>query len=190
MTRAEHIEACARRLMDLLGKNSGDTADWPIRINADDDISSELCKCLNDLQDAIKQPHTMEEITNEELDAVEKALGKFDAQEQKKAQQLSADCQKSAQQIVFSLDMHIKAFLEKVEGKLPTAQEYADHGYILRSSEKDALFTQYLIWKNQRVFMSRALVDPAGITVKSGELPEEFWPAPLRAFIEHRRAEG
>lgn len=49
------IEGCARRLLDLLGENAGDNEYWPIKIKADDDISSELCQRLNDLQDALKQ---------------------------------------------------------------------------------------------------------------------------------------
>ena len=72
MTRAERIEACARRLMDLLNKNVGEkTADWPIHIGADADISGELCDSLNALQDALKMN---EEPTKEELESVEKVL--------------------------------------------------------------------------------------------------------------------
>lgn len=191
MTRSERIEACARRLMDILNKNVGEkTADWPIHIQADDDIAHDLCASLQALQDSLLTMN--DEPTKEELEAVDKVLSKVTKKEQAAKQKLDADILQSSQQILFSLDAHIRAFLEKIEGKLPDEKEYEANSYILtiRSTDPSALTTQYLIWKNERVLLSRVLVDKTGISVKSGELPSEFWPPMLKDFIAHRRAES
>ncbi len=48
------VVIAAKELMDLLWFNVGDTADWPVRIAMDADISEDYLKRMNGLKDALK----------------------------------------------------------------------------------------------------------------------------------------
>lgn len=45
----EEIAAAADRFETWLSLNSGETADWPVRIRADEDVAQTLCKLLCEL---------------------------------------------------------------------------------------------------------------------------------------------
>lgn len=58
----ERIARAADAFEDWLGKNSGTTADWPIKIKADKDGANEISKLLNDLAIALKPFRTAKPI--------------------------------------------------------------------------------------------------------------------------------
>lgn len=54
--RIQYLERIAETASDLeywLGRNVGDTADWPIRISGDQESTGKLCSLLMDLQAAL-----------------------------------------------------------------------------------------------------------------------------------------
>lgn len=54
--RLQYLERIAETASDLehwLGRNAGDNADWPIRINSDQEGARKLCALLQDLHDAL-----------------------------------------------------------------------------------------------------------------------------------------
>lgn len=52
MTR---IETAAFELHRLFWENTGDTDEWPIKIDADDEIYDKVAGALNELHDAIEE---------------------------------------------------------------------------------------------------------------------------------------
>lgn len=49
----ERIAETASDLEDWLGRNAGDTADWPVKITSDQEGAEKLCSLLTDLHEAL-----------------------------------------------------------------------------------------------------------------------------------------
>jgi len=156
------IEEAARELMEFLKKH-----------NSEGTISIE-----SEHLDVLAQLRSL-------LQALESALTP-------NSQMNPKDVQKDAQEILFATDDHIRKFLTRIEGKLPTPEEYANHSYLLtvRADDPKVQHVQYLIWKNKYVQQTQTIIEPTGFSVRSNDVPEESWPQFLKQFIEHRRQEA